>query len=272
MLDIGDKEGTLCESNEELHRLLLERQIPHEWEVRSGGHDFTCWNTALPKAFRFINEYFNGKRSGNSESSLPNETPFIQTANATVYYPEQAQGSTRKYPIIYVQGEINEQQQKVLVSQFHQMVDENKTWPAVLSFVKANTDLSETISDIEKQLSGIRGSQRMRALITLGDNIKEGIEAIQGENLFTGIVCVNAIGNENDAQNLIKAVNSYKRYPRCWIEILPESKEYGFSSNIHILLKESDLEHEFRSRKCKEANVFTYWEDWILYLNNRIHV
>ena len=55
--------------------------------------------------------------------------PFIQTANATVYYPEQAQGSTRKYPIIYVQGEINEQQQKVLVSQFHQMVDENKTWP-----------------------------------------------------------------------------------------------------------------------------------------------
>lgn len=158
MLDIGDKEGTLCESNEELHRLLLERQIPHEWEVRSGGHDFTCWNTALPKAFRFINEYFNGKQSGNSESSLPNETPFIQTANATVYYPEQAQGSTRKYPIIYVQGEINEQQQKVLVSQFHQMVDENKTWPAVLCFVKANTDLSETISDIEKQLSGIRGS------------------------------------------------------------------------------------------------------------------
>ena len=272
MLDIGDKEGTLCESNEELHRLLLERQIPHEWEVRSGGHDFACWNTALPKAFRFINEYFNGKQSGNSESSLPNETPFIQTANATVYYPEQAQGSTRKYPIIYVQGEINEQQQKVLVSQFHQMVDENKTWPAVLSFVKANTDLSETISDIEKQLSGIRGSQRMRALITLGDNIKEGIEAIQGENLFTGIVCVNAIGNENDAQNLIKAVNSHKRYPRCWIEILPESKEYGFSSNIHILLKESDLEHEFRSRKCKEANVFIYWEDWILYLNNRIHV
>lgn len=64
----------------------------------------------------------------------------------------------------------------------------------------------------------------MRALITLGDNIKEGIEAIQRENLFTGIVCVNAIGNENDAQNLIKAVNSYKRYPRCWIEILPNQK------------------------------------------------
>ena len=185
-----------------------------------------------------------------------------------------------------IRNRLKEAQENILLSMYREkstnnskrfssvsfMVDENKTWPAVLCFVKANTDLSETISDIEKQLSGIRGSQRMRALITLGDNIKEGIEAIQRENLFTGIVCVNAIGNENDTQNFIKTVNSHKRYPRCWMEILPESKEYGFSSNIHILLKESDLEHEFRSRKCKEANVFTYWEDWILYLNNRIHV
>lgn len=272
MLDIGDKEGTLCESNEELHRLLLERQIPHEWEVRSGGHDFTCWNAALPKAFRFINRYFNGNQPESNERSLQNEAPFIKMANATVYYPEQAQGSIRKYPIIYVQGEINEQQQRTLVDQFHQMVDNNKTWPGILCFIKTNTDLLETIADIEKQLSGIRGSQRMRALITLGDNIKKSIEAVQRENLFTGIVCVNAIANENDAQNFKEAINSHKRYPRCWIEVLPESKGYNFNSSIHILLKQSDLEHEFRSRKCKEANVFTYWEDWIIYLNNRIHV
>lgn len=272
MLDIGDKEDTLCESNEELHRLLLKKEIPHEWEVRSGGHDFTCWNAALPKAFKFINKYFNGDQPGNRERNILNETPSIKIVNATVYYPEQAQGSIRKYPIIYVQGNINEQEQKALVSQFHQMVNDNKTWPAVLSFVKANVDLSETISDIEKQLSGIRGSQRMRALITLGDNIKEGIEAIQKENLFTGIVCVNGVANESDAQNLTRAVNSHKRYPRCWIEILPASKEYAFSSNTHILLKELNLEHEFRSRKCEETNTFTYWEDWIIYLNNRIHV
>lgn len=272
MLDIGDKEGTLCESNEELHRLLLEKEIPHEWEVRSGGHDFTCWNAALPKAFRFINGYFNGNRPGNRERNFPNETPFIKMPHATTYYPEQAQGSTRKYPIIYVQGEINEQQQKGLVSRFHQMVNDNQTWPAVLCFVKANADLSKTISDVEKQLSGIRDSQRMRALITLKDTIRQSIEAIQGKNLFTGIVCVNAIGDESDALNFIKAVRSHKRYPRCWIEVPPESEEYDFSSHTHILLKESNLEHEFRSRKCKETNAFTYWEDWIIYLNNRIHV
>ncbi len=164
MLDIGDKEGTLCESNEELHRLLLERQIPHEWEVRAGGHDFTCWNGALPKAFRFINKYFNENQTGNNERSLLlNETPFIKMGNATFYYPEQAQGSTREYPIIYVQGEINEQQQQTLVNQFHEMVDDNRTYCiTLLCFVKTNADLSATISYIEKQLSEIRSSQRMR--------------------------------------------------------------------------------------------------------------
>lgn len=272
MLDIGDKEGTLCESNEELHRLLSDRKIPHEWEVRSGGHDFTCWNAALPKAFKFVNRYFNGNQLRNRQKNVPYETPFLKTGNATVYYPEQAQGSTRKYPIIYIQGEIDRQQQKTLANRFHQTVKNNKTWPAVLCFVKANANLSRTISDVEKQCSGIRNSQRMRALITLGNNIKESIEAIQKENLFTGIVCINAAGDENDALNFIKAVSSHKRYPRCWIEVLPESREYGFSSNIHILLKKSNLEHEFRSREYKETNAFTYWEDWIIYLNNRIHV
>lgn len=272
MLDIGDKEGSLCESNEELHRLLLEKEIPHEWEVRSGGHDFTCWNAALPKAFRFVNGYFNESRQGNDRKKALDETPVIKLSDAMVYYPEQAKESTRKYPVIYIQGEIGEPQQKTLVSQFHQMVNDNKTWPAVLCFVKANENLSESISGIEKHLPGIRDTQRMRTLITLGDCIKEGIKAIRKENLFTGIVCVNAAANESDAQDFIKAVGSHERYPRCWIEVLPELKEYGFSSNAHILLKESDLEHEFRAKKCKENNAFSYWEEWIIYLNNRIHV
>ena len=115
MLDIGDKEGTLCESNEELHRLLLERQIPHEWEVRAGGHDFTCWNGALPKAFRFINKYFNENQTGNNERSLLlNETPFIKMGNATVYYPEpiEAGGKCGVFPYDeiteeYIKGRVN---------------------------------------------------------------------------------------------------------------------------------------------------------------------
>ncbi len=272
MLDIGDKEGSLCESNEELHRLLLKKHIPHEWEVRAGGHDFICWNSALPKAFRFISKYFNENRMEHNERSLQTETLFIKMGNAKVYFPKQAQGSTRGYPIIYVHGEINEQQQKVLVNQFHEMVDSNRTWPALLCFIKTNADLSVTISYIERQLLGIRSSQRMRALITLEDNIKECIEAIQREILFSGIVCVNTIGDENSALNFIKAVNSHKRHLKCWIEVLPESKKYDFSSNIHILLKKLDIEHEFRSRKSKETKTFGYWEDWIMYLNNIIHV
>lgn len=273
MLDVGDKEGTLCESNEELHRLLLNKGISHEWEVRCGGHDFNCWNAALPKAFRFIHKYFSEgtirDRKPNGERNIASVTTLD---DATVYYPEQAKGSSRKYPVIYIQGNIEKQQQQALANQFRRMVEDNRTWPAVLCFVNADKNLSEIIVNIEKQLTGIRDSQRMRALITIGEDMKENTMVLRKENLFTGIVCANAVADETDAEAFVEAVTSHQRYPRCWIEVMPELKEYGFSSNVHILLKEADREHEFRSRKGKGTDIFSYWEDWITYLNNRIHV
>lgn len=272
MLDIGDKEGTLCESNEELHELLLQRKISHEWGVRSGGHDFACWNAALPKAFRFINRYFEeGKPCAAIKKTL-NEAPVITLATATIYYPEQAKGSSRKYPVIYVQGSADKHLQQSLVHRFHQMVNENRTWPAILCFIHVEENLIGTISDIEKQFSEIRASQRMRALITIGKSVGESIRAIQKENLFTGIVCIDGVGGESDALAFVNAVSSHQRYSRCWVEVLPELNEYAFSSRVHVLLQQSGMEHEFRSGKDREDNLLSHWENWITYLNNRIHV
>lgn len=272
MLDIGDKEGTLCESNEELHKLLLHRGIPHEWKVRSGGHDFICWNAALPKAFCFANRHFKQDKPYPTQGNASDNAHVTTLLNTTIYYPAQGKGSSRKYPVIYVQGNSDRKQQQALVNQFHQMVGNNRTWPAILCFISEEADLAQTVSDIEKQVPEIRASQRMRALISIGNSIGESIKAIRKENLFTGIVCINGTAGESDAAAFADAISTHKRYPRCWIEVLPEFSEYGFSSNVHVLLQKAGLEHEFRSRRNKSNNIFSYWEEWITYLNNRIHV
>lgn len=270
MLDIGDKEGTLCESNEDLHRLLLERKISHEWEVRSGEHDFTCWNAALPKAFRFVNGYFKQDKQNTVSAKEQNETPVVTLPDATLYFPAQTKGNARKYPVIYVQGSIDKQQQQALVVRFHRLVGENKTWPAILSFINEGKNLSEAITGIERQCPEIRTSQRMRALLGIGESVEQSIRIIQQENWFTGIVCVNGTARETGAQDFWQAVSSHKRYPRCWIEVSPEFGAYGFSSNVHILMQQAGMEHEFRSRN--NDTPFSYWEEWLIYLNNRIHV
>ncbi|MDQ3015399.1 MAG: alpha/beta hydrolase-fold protein, partial [Bacteroidota bacterium] len=53
-IDIGDDEYTLCRSNEELHILLRDLKIQHEYRVRDGGHTFSYWRAALPNALCYI--------------------------------------------------------------------------------------------------------------------------------------------------------------------------------------------------------------------------
>ncbi len=45
--------------NENLHGLLLERNIPHDYTVRPGGHDWNYWTNAIQYQLLFMNNYFH---------------------------------------------------------------------------------------------------------------------------------------------------------------------------------------------------------------------
>ncbi len=60
-IDNGDDEETLCRSNEELHILMRDRNFPHEFRVRNGGHEFQYWRDVLPNGLHFISDAFEGK-------------------------------------------------------------------------------------------------------------------------------------------------------------------------------------------------------------------
>lgn len=46
------------QSNEELHRKLLERKIGHDYLIRPGGHTFQYWNNAIEYQLLFFYRYF----------------------------------------------------------------------------------------------------------------------------------------------------------------------------------------------------------------------
>ena len=58
--DIGD-EDFLYRGNSELHILLRDKGIPHEFRVRDGGHTWTYWRTGIIPALKFITEGFHQK-------------------------------------------------------------------------------------------------------------------------------------------------------------------------------------------------------------------
>ena len=56
-IDCGDDDGLLV-GNFEVHRIMQEKGIKHEFRVRNGGHTWTYWRTALPKVLKFVSDAF----------------------------------------------------------------------------------------------------------------------------------------------------------------------------------------------------------------------
>ncbi len=57
-IDCGD-DDFLIEGNMALHLEMKKKEIPHEFRVRDGVHDWTYWRTALPDVLKFISQSFH---------------------------------------------------------------------------------------------------------------------------------------------------------------------------------------------------------------------
>ncbi len=57
-IDCGD-DDFLYEGNSLIHVALRKRNIPHEYRVRDGGHQWSYWRSALPDVLSFVSESFH---------------------------------------------------------------------------------------------------------------------------------------------------------------------------------------------------------------------
>ena len=56
-IDCGD-DDFLEEGNYLAHRTMIKKDIPHEFRINDGGHNWTYWRTALPKVLEFVSKAF----------------------------------------------------------------------------------------------------------------------------------------------------------------------------------------------------------------------
>ena len=57
-IDCGD-DDFLYEGNSLVHIAMRKKEIPHEYRVRDGGHNWTYWRTSLPKVLEFVSQGFH---------------------------------------------------------------------------------------------------------------------------------------------------------------------------------------------------------------------
>ncbi len=57
-IDCGD-DDFLFEGNSLIHIAMRKKEIPHEFRVRDGGHNWTYWRSALPEVLNFVSQSFH---------------------------------------------------------------------------------------------------------------------------------------------------------------------------------------------------------------------
>ncbi|MBB5397789.1 esterase family protein [Mucilaginibacter sp. AK015] len=57
-MDVGD-DDFLYEGNGLVHNLMRKKEIPHEYRVRDGAHNWTYWRASLPVVLEFVSQAFH---------------------------------------------------------------------------------------------------------------------------------------------------------------------------------------------------------------------
>lgn len=262
IIDIGDRENSLAESAEQIHRRMAQRGIPHTYRVRGGGHDFDCWNPALLQALR---ELCPG--TGLSEVKPEMASP-LHMQSSLLYLPKAAVESDRRYPVVYVRGALKDSEQAALARRAADLTAEGAIRPMAICFLGEQ----DSIGMIEKASPALRASRRMRALVEVGTDCSGVAADIATEPTYTAIVLSEPTVGSTDVREFARRMKRHDRYPRLWLSQTPDNPGYAFASDLHVLLRDMDLSHRYRVADATPGVLLPDWEEWLKYIDARFHI
>lgn len=261
-IDNGDKEQTLCRSNEELHILMRNLNIPHNFRVRDGGHSFQYWCSALPNALRFISDSFEGKayRGDNGSKAKTNQLPekqlltiAIDNQDVYAYVPSEYEQTNRLYPVIYFAGNFSKSQCKLISASVDYEIQKNMVSPMILVFLTdQKAKRIETLLPLLEQKLRIRKGYRFRALAGYQDEATDVISAaIKPEQFCCCIVADGFLMKDNIFGSLTEKDTKALERTLFFIAAPDQGKYYEGNGLAHIQLRDIKLQHEYRVSEGK---------------------
>lgn len=256
----GDDEQTLCRSNEELHILMRDHKIQHEFRVRDGAHTFQFWTSSLPDALRFLSDAFESKPyRGDIIEKLPRgDLKAEQMKNVAVnglmsraYLPKEYFYSTRFYPVLYLAGRFSEEQQNEISAVVDKEIMQNEACPMIIVFLPAGSAgrINDLIPAFESDLR-IRKGFRFRALAAYQSEARDAEKEIGQKEKFCAILLSDAHIVKDSISNLLASSHpeDMKR-TLIYIDAPENGKYYAGNGFAHILLRDKAVQHEYRVRE-----------------------
>jgi enterochelin esterase-like enzyme len=259
-IDNGDKEQTLCRSNEELHILMRSLDIPHEFRVREGDHSFGYWCSALPNALRFISDAFESKPyRGDIVPSIParpisdRQLPTLTINNEQIFafVPSEYDQTSRLYPAIYLAGKFSPFQRKTIAASVNQEIENNTIGPLILVFLQEDDipGLTGTIPLIEEKLR-IRKGYRFRATLAYQAGELPVFTKAVNDLQFTSMILADGYLPKDGFSGFLSGISpeALKRIS-FYIDAPDKGNFNKGNGNAHMLLRDKEIQHKYRVRE-----------------------
>lgn len=259
-IDNGDKEKTLCRSNEELHILMRKLSIPHEFRVRDGGHSFGYWCSALPNALRFISDGFeskpyrgdiNLKTSLGSVAGKQDRVMKWDTGETAIFVPEEYDRTSRLYPAVYFAANFSTDQRQAIADAVNQKVDNNEICPIVMIFFSEGSfrSLSDLLPSIEKMWR-IREGYRFRALIGYQQEAPDAFSIAVDKQQFGSCILSDGYLEKESISGIIKRINTETlNLISLYVDAPADGNYFEGNGTAHMLMRDAEISHEYRVRE-----------------------
>lgn len=264
-IDNGDDEETLCRSNEELHMLLRDRNFPHEFRVRNGGHEFQYWRDALPNGLHFISDAFTGKAYRGDVKNLSTPANVSKTAKLIredqyeVLLPEEYNKTQRLYPVLYFVGDFTSAVKEKISYTINSSIADGSLTPLITLFVSSNTkDIGASLVPAVEKKYRARTGWRFRALIGYETGGTAALQNALIPEVFTSCVLFDVPIDCDAWKNTIKT--NKKQLARTWYLLYSPDKGSNYKTNgcAHTFLRDEEVYHEYRVQQGKGGN------EWML--------
>jgi enterochelin esterase-like enzyme len=282
-IDNGDKEQTLCRSNEELHILMRNAGFPHEYRVREGGHSFFYWCSALPNGLHFLSDAFEGiPYRGDIILETENDHPDVKfnlsstfmTDNEKVmaFVPDEFYKTSRLYPALYLTGSFDFTQIGEIVSRINMMVRINEIGPMMVITIPEDMvgELASMIPQLEDEFP-IRKDYHFRSIMAYKRSAEQVCDIVMNQVQFSSCVLIDAYLHKNNVINMINEMPEAALKKTPFFIFAPDKGDhYEGNGNLHMLFRDKEIRHEYRVGELDDWGIGGL-EEMIYFVSENFH-
>lgn len=263
LFDCGDDEESLSFTNNELHQMLNDRNIAHEYRMRSGGHEWSYWRKSYYEALKFISyavqqipypDQSDPVEIGTiiADNKILQDTLANYQLNYRLVLPDNYLSTTNNYPVLIIlhqmENDMNTASKNMLSLLVNQM-NANKLSQSILVEIPLSaSSASIPSSAIEALIAELKTDFRVandsKKWVLLGNGNGGKMAYNCGQSLPTSIgTCLLF-----DA-NLLSPFNPQNQNQIYYLDICDKGANYQVNNQLYSKLRENNIPYEYRIRQ-----------------------